>query len=150
VAGLDDLLTRIADSALRAALERELAPLRGHRELGLVNERHLPETVRLPGLAIRRGVTVEVRADLESPTWQVTSVEGSQAHPMRKQKNGTQVTGIHPLDQLVRVQESGSPLYPGLRSVGRQIEPGGDRPFHLLINAENCRARWPGADAEGE
>ncbi len=57
MAALDDLLARIEDEDLRAALERELKPLRGEQELGLVFERHLPEKVRLPGLPIRRGAT---------------------------------------------------------------------------------------------
>lgn len=49
MAAPDDLLARIEDEDLRGALERELEPLRGERELGLVFERHLPEKVRLPG-----------------------------------------------------------------------------------------------------
>jgi len=139
VAALDDLLRRVDDPALRADLERELEPLRGDRELGLVFERHLPEKVRLPGLPVRRAATVEVRADLASPTWQVVKVEGNDAHLLRKDSDGTPVTETRSIDQLIRVQEFGSPIYPGLRSLGR-IERGGNKPFHALINSENYHA----------
>src|SRR5664279_57140 len=50
--------------------------LRGDREFGLVFERHLPEKVRLVGLPVTRGATVEMRADPEPPTWQVIKVQG--------------------------------------------------------------------------
>lgn len=139
MAALDDLLARIDDAALRADIERELAPLRGDRELGLVFERHLPEKVRLHGLTVRRGATVEVRADMKSPTWQVVKVVGSEAHLRRRDVDGSSITETLPLDELVVVREFGQPVFPGLRSVGR-IERGGDKPFHTVINSENYHA----------
>lgn len=139
MAALDDLLSRIDDPALRADIERELAALRGDRELGLVFERHLPEKVRLPGLPVRRGTTVEVRADQQSPTWQVVKVAGGEAHLRRRGTEGANLTETLPVEALVVVREFGQPIYPGLRPVGR-IERGGDKPFHTVINAENYHA----------
>lgn len=139
MAALDDLLARIEDEALRNALERELAPLRADRELGLVFERHLPEKVRLPGLPIRRGATVEVRADQPAPTWHVTKVADGKAELRHRGDAGTTTTETHPVENLVVVREFGQPIYPGLKSVGR-IERGGDKPFHTVINAENYHA----------
>lgn len=139
MAALDDLLARIQDEALRDALKRELALLRGERELGLVFERHLPEKVRLPGLPVRRGTTVEVRTELPAPTWQVTKVTNSTAELRRRGDDGSTLTETYSLDELVVVREFGQPIYPGLKSVGR-IERGGDKPFHTVINAENYHA----------
>lgn len=139
MAALDDLLARIDDAALRADIERELAPLRADRELGLVFERHLPEKVRLAGLPVRRGTTVEVRADQQSPTWQVVKVTDGEAHLRRRDSDGTTVTDTMPTDTLVVVREFGQPIYPGLRSVGR-VERGGDKPFHTVIKSENYHA----------
>ena len=139
MAALDDLLARIEDEALRSALERELAPLRGERELGLVFERHIPEKVRLPGLPIRKGSTVEVRAEQPAPTWQVTKFTDGKAELRRRGDDGTTITAHYPVDELVVVREFGQPIYPGLKSVGR-IERGGDKPFHTVINAENYHA----------
>lgn len=139
MAALDDLLARIQDVSLRADIERELAPLRGDRELGLVFERHLPEKVRLPGLPVRRGTTVEVRADQMSPTWQVVKVSDGAAELRRRGDDGATITETSPVEELVVVREFGQPIYPGLRSVGR-IERGGDKPFHTVINSENYHA----------
>ncbi len=124
MAALDDLLARIDDVSLRADIERELAPLRGDRELGLVFERHLPEKVRLPGLPVRRGTTVEVRAEQMSPTWQVVKVSEGAAELRRRGDDGATITETSPVEDLVVVREFGQPIYPGLRSVGR-IERGG-------------------------
>jgi len=139
VAALDDLLARIQDVALRADLEREIAPLRGERELGLVFERHLPEKVRLPELTVRRGATVEVRDDLDSPVWQVRKVINGVAQLARNDVAGQVLTAERPANDLIVVREFGQPIYPGLRSVGR-VERGGDKPFHTVINAENYHA----------
>lgn len=129
MAALDDLLARIDDPALRAALERELAPLRGERELGLVFEKHLPEKVRLPGLPIRAGANVEVAAEQPTPAWKVTKVTSGKAHLRRRHTDGSVRTDAIPVGDLVVVREFGQPIHPGLRSVGR-IERGGDKPFH--------------------
>lgn len=139
MAALDDLLGRIQDLALRDDIERELGPLRGERELGLVFERHIPEKVRLHGLQVRLGTPVEVRADAQSSTWQVVKLLGEQAHLRRRDASGAVITEIMPVDSLVAVREFGQRIYPGLCSVGR-IERGGDKPFHAVINAENYHA----------
>ena len=102
-------------------------------------ERHLPEKVRLPGLPVRRGTTVEVRADQQSHTWGVANVVGGEAHLRRRVDDGNTVTDVRPVAELVVVRECGQAIYPGLRSVGR-IERGGDKPFHTVINAENYHA----------
>ncbi|MGY1719278.1 DNA methyltransferase [Blastococcus sp. SYSU DS0552] len=139
MAAIDELLARVPDPALREALQRELAPLRGERELGLVFERHMPEKVRLPGLPVRRHSLVEIRSESDSPTWRVTRVEGDKAYLSRKAPVGPAVTEIREVDELVVVREFGDPIYPGLRSLGR-IAKGGDKPFHAVIKAENYHA----------
>ena len=139
MAALDDLLDRVQDRALRADLEREIAPLRSDQSLGLVFERHLPERVRLHGQPIRRGLTVHVRTDAEQVDWRVVRVRGAVAELRRRDASGAVVEEEQPLEQLVVVREFGDPIYPGLRSVGT-VERGGDKPFHTVIDAENYHA----------
>ncbi len=139
MAALDDLLARIDDPALRSDIDRELEPLRGERELGLVFERHLPEKVRLPGLPIREGTKVEIRSDASSPAWQVTKVSRGKAQLVRTDSDGSTVTETQPIQDLIVIREFGDPIYPGLRSVGT-VERGGERPFHTVINSENFHA----------
>jgi hypothetical protein len=95
--------------------------------------------VRLHGLQVRRGTTVEVRADPNSPTWQVVKIVGDDAHLCRRDSSGMVVVETKRVDDLVAVREFGQPIYPGLHSVGR-IERGGDKPFHTVINAEDYHA----------
>ena len=140
MAALDDLLARVADPALRADLEREIAPLRGEQELGLVFERHLPESVRLTGHPIRRGLAVTARADDgDGHLWQVGKVSNGVAHLRRQEADGSVVEESRPVDELVVVREFGEPIYPGLTSVGK-VQRGGDKPWHVAINAENYHA----------
>lgn len=140
VAALDDLLARVTDPALRADLEREIAPLRGEQALGLVFERHLPESVRLPGHPIRRGLTVTDRTgEDDGEVWQATRVTAGVAHLRRADPDEGVVEDTRPVERLVVVREFGEPIYPGLKSVG-QVERGGDRPWHVAINAENYHA----------
>lgn len=139
MAAIDDLLERIKDPALRASLEREVAPLRGRRQLGLIYERHLPEKVRLLGLPVKRGATVEIRADLDSPTWRVTSVSKGEAHLRRTDSYGNVQTEAQAVGELVVVGEFGRPVYPGLRSLGK-LERGGEKPWHSVLKAENYHA----------
>ena len=139
MAAIDDLLARISDPALRAEIEAELAPLRADQELGLVFERHLPEKVRLYGLPVRRGSLVEVKADDKSPMWQVAKVKDGTADLLHKDNDGVVTRVESPVEDLVVVRQFGDPVYPGLKSVGR-VEAGGDKPFHLVINAENYHA----------
>ena len=54
---LTDLLARlrIENAALAADLEKEISALTDRRAFGLNFERHIPETVELPGRKIRKG-----------------------------------------------------------------------------------------------
>lgn len=138
MSALDDLLARIEDPQLRADIAREIAPLRAEQELGLVFERHLPEATRLYGHPIRRGLSVQYRADEGGDTWQVVKVADGQAH-LRRTVDGEAHTEQAPAADLVVVRTFGEPIYPGLRSGGR-VERGGDKPWHTVINAENYHA----------
>jgi adenine-specific DNA-methyltransferase len=56
MASFDELLKRVDDLGLRDALAREYRRTTSDQRFGLVFDRHLPETVRLPKLALRRGL----------------------------------------------------------------------------------------------
>ena len=139
MAAIDDLLRQVADEALRADLLREVEALRENREFGLTFERHIPEKVRLHGLPIRRGSTVEIVDDPESPTWHVSKLESGRAKLLRRGDEGAAIEAEASIDDLVPVREFGTPIFPGLKSVGRVVR-GGDKPYHAVINAENYHA----------
>lgn len=139
------------DLQLGVDLKREVQALSGRRAFGLNFERHIPETVELPGRPVRRGDKVRFLPNRgEQPNtvndriWRVGAI--------RRTNEGRVATLVHrrnpeadpevvrrSVENLVVVAEFRDAIYPGLVSTGR-IERGGDRPFHAVINAENYHA----------
>ena len=150
MAHIDNLIDSIKDPQLRAALRAEYDKVTKNRRLGLVFDRHLPESVVLPGFAIRDGEKVQVIADGSSDStgldgtgvWSVTSVADGTA----RLRDGGGETRCVPIDRLVATREFGDPIYPGLTRTGRVVRGGGrdgddgGKPFHTVINAENYHA----------
>ncbi len=150
MAHLDNLVEAVKDPTLRAALRTEIDKVTKNRRLGLVFDRHLPESVTLPGFAIRQGEKVQVIADgSDDPThldetgiWTVIEIRPATA----VLRDGNGETREVPVSQLVATREFGDPIYPGLVSTGRVIRGGGTdgddggKPFHTVINAENYHA----------
>ena len=139
---LDDALARVRslDPALAGTLSREVDALRDGRKFGLVFEKHFPESVRLPGHPIERGVKVSLQAPArgeESLAWRVIKVTGSgpdrAAHLIGRE-------GSVPTTDLVVVRDFGEPVYPGLTSVDRIERAKPSDPTHLVINGENHHA----------
>ena len=149
---LSNLLQQVAkqDPQLAADLKREVDALSGRRAFGLNFERHIPETVELPGRPVRRGDKVRflpVRGEQPSGTdrrpWRVSRI--------RRVAGGTRVADLfphqdtqasatsRPVEDLVVVAEFRDPVFPGVVSTGK-VERGGDKPFHTVINAENFHA----------
>lgn len=142
------LLARIPDASLRAELDAAIAETNSTTEFGLVFEKHLPETVRLPHHPIRRGVKVAIRDDpKDRSVFDVVRVGGDEATLRRRaHADGATVDRYAepevfaaPLDTLVVLAEFGDPIYPGLKRLG-SIDRGGDKPAHVVINAENHHA----------
>lgn len=150
MAHIDNLIDSIKDPHLRTALRAEYDKVTKSRRLGLVFDRHLPESVVLPGFPIREGEKVQViadgsadPADIEgSGVWTVTDV--GMTHTQLRDGNGEtrQVSS----GRLVATREFGDPIYPGLVSTGRVVRGAGadgddgGKPFHTVINAENYHA----------
>lgn len=135
---LDDLLARIGDAQLRAAIEAEIRPLHARRELGLVFERRA-EKVRLPQVQPRRGLSVEIVDDPDSLMWVVVGLTNTSAQLRRYNELHVPVMETRSIAELVVVAPLGRPIFPGLTSLRRLVE-GEDRRFHIVINAENVHA----------
>ena len=150
---LSNLLRQVdaLDPQLGADLKREVEALSGRRAFGLNFERHIPETVELPGRPVRRGDKVrflptrgEQPSSVDRDIWRVAQIarsrSGKNAHLVRRQRSETGLkTARRAVEDLVVVAEFRDPIYPGLVSTG-SIERGGERPFHIVINAENFHA----------
>jgi len=130
---LDQAVEQIPDEALRARIAREVELLRGSRRFGLVFDRHLPESVRLPDHPVRKGTMVTLRDESTTRAWRV--LRFADAHRTTAVLDGD--GGEMPTDRLVVIREFGEPVYPGLRSVERIAAGPADAPWHVVINGEN-------------
>jgi adenine-specific DNA-methyltransferase len=137
---VDALLDKITDNSLRQALREQVDIMLHKQSFGLVFQQHKPETVELPNYKVRRGCKVRRRSQDDNQLYRVDVANG------RKPTKATiaSLTDVPEfwdvdVDDLVVVREFGDPIYPGLRSTGK-VERGGDKPSHLVINAENFHA----------
>ena len=131
---LDALVAQVEDETLRSRLSREIELLRGSRQFGLVFDRHLPESVRLPEHPVRKGVRVALRDEsVPGQAWRVIRFTDSSRKVAVLDGDGGEV----PVDELVVIREFGEPVYPGLRSVERIANGSDDAPWHTVINGEN-------------
>ena len=160
---LNDLLRELRgrEPALARDLEREVDALADRRAFGLNFERHVPEAVELPGRKVRKGDKVRVlpaRGQLpkksDEKLWRVIGIDRSRGaatleayasttlvlgNPAVGEGEARIETGDAALEDLVVVAEFRDPIYPGLVSTGK-VERGGDKPYHIVINAENFHA----------
>lgn len=152
------------DPELAAALEAQHRAALTNIPFGLHFERHLPESVELPGLRIRTGSKVHVLPERgylprgneiaaqnarRSRLWIVKSVSGRGRQktarieaPCPAQSPDEEDTFEEmtvPMDNLVAVAEFHDEIYPGLKATGK-VARGGDKPYHTVINAENYHA----------
>ncbi len=147
---LTDLISqaKAKDATLGHELEREFKVLSSRRSFGLNFERHHPESVEMPGRPVRKGDKVRVLPSRESTAkgdqrlWKVVRFERASGARKAKvellndAKSGQRSVLV---EDLVVVAEFRDYIYPGLVSTGK-VECGGDKPFHVVINAENFHA----------
>jgi adenine-specific DNA-methyltransferase len=143
---IDVLLDKVDDLALRKELRTEVDRLRSKRSFGLVFESHLPERVRLPDHDVRAGVSVVLRDDPKSATYEVRSLtRDTVTLAMVREPDGTSLAPDDerrrevievPRNRVVVIADFGAPIHPGLRHLG-SVERGGDKPSHVVIKGEN-------------
>lgn len=143
MAKIEDLIAQISDERLRKALVSEVKALKRTKKFGLVFEEHLPETVRLPRLPIREGELVALKGETGNQLWRVKSIrknvaicekEVEEFPPPREPGKEFRIS------ELVVVRSFGDPIYPALVPVDQVQRGGPDKPWHILINADNFHA----------
>jgi adenine-specific DNA-methyltransferase len=136
---LDSLLDKIDDPAIATALRAEIEKLKDTKQFGLVFERHLPETVRLYSHPVRKGLNVQKKAEsADAPVWRVLSSSRDTVVITRMDGESLVEETMSKRDVVV-IRQFNEPIYPGLKSLDK-VERGGDKPSHVVINAENYHA----------
>ena len=143
---IDVLLNRVEQEALRAELRSQIARLQSKRTFGLVFERHHPERVRLREHPLRPGMIVALKDDLDSPGYEVLSIEGGMAvvrhvqdsdgRPLPDEQQSEVSEERLPANMLVVLAGFGEPIYAGIQSLG-SVGRGGDKPSHVVVKGEN-------------
>ena len=143
MAKIEDLIAQIPDERLKKAIGAEVRELKKNKKFGLVFEQHLPETVRLPKLPVKEGELVAKKCESGNELWRVKSIRKDTA-TLERAIEGYPLpseTGIEmPVAELVVVRSFGDPIYPALVPVDRVARGGPDKPWHMLINADNFHA----------
>lgn len=137
MAAIDDLIRQVADESLRRQLQREAEALQRQKKFGLVYEQHIPESVQLPGIDIRRGSIVARRDGDTSRLYRVESIEKGQAL-CRSLADGEEETIA--TDELVAVARFGEAVYPYLQPIDSISTAEAANPWHTLIEADNYHA----------
>lgn len=144
---LTELIARVKskDQALAEDLLTEYKALASRRAFGLNFERHMPESVELPGRTVRKGDKVRILPPRGSTQkgdqrlWRVIGINGPKSAPVAHLSliDGNDAGSVNfPVDDLVVVAEFRDFIYPGLVSTGK-VERGGNKPYHTVINGEN-------------
>ena len=143
MAKIEDLIAQIPDERLRKAIAGEVKALKRTKKFGLVFEEHLPETVRLPRLPVREGELVALKRESGNQLWRVKSIQKDVAICEREVESfppTREVGKEFPISDLVVVRNFGDPIYPALVPVDRVQRGRPDKPWHVLINADNFHA----------
>ena len=137
MARLEDLIKEVADPVLRNQIAGEVSGLKARKRFGLVFEQHLPEVVQVPGLPIKVGARVGKRKDSGGTFFFVIKDANAKKVVVVPEWGGPEE--IAAKDDLVVVKRFGEPIYPALVPVD-QITRAADKPYHILINADNFHA----------
>lgn len=143
MAKIEDLIAQIPDERLRKGIAAEVKALKKTKKFGLVFEEHLPETVRLPRLPVKPGDLVALKRESGNQLWRVRSIKKNVAtcdRAVEGYPDPKDVKKEFPVSDLVVVRNFGDPIYPALVPVDRVERGGPDKPWHVLINADNFHA----------
>ncbi len=143
MAKIEDLIAQIPDERLRKGIAAEVKALKKTKKFGLVFEEHLPETVRLPKLPVKEGELVAKKRESGNELWRVKSIRRGIAKLERAVEGyplASETAVEVAVAELVVVRSFGDPIYPALVPVHRVARGGPDKPWHMVINADNFHA----------
>ena len=137
MAAINELISRIEDTELRASIQSEVNKLTSQKKFGLVFEDHIPECTPLYDVPIRAGSLVAPKSGSVQDLYMVTSVKGEKAICIRQSdKNIVEID----ICDLVSVTRFGEPIYPYLKPIDTVCRAPDSDLWHTLIEADNYRA----------
>lgn len=138
MSSIDDLLSQISDTALKAKLETEINKLTKHKKFGLVFEEHLPERTPLFGITVKKNSRVALKTSkTTSEVFRVLDIKDGMA---RCKKTDSEEIKEFSVNDLVPIAEFGEPIYPYLKPIDSVCNGDENEIWHTLIEADNYHA----------
>ena len=136
MAAINDLISQIENQELRERILAELDKMNKQKKFGLVFEEHLPESVKLYDLPVKKGATVMEKAGGKS-VYKVVSMADDIAECV---DTTTQETKSFPVADIVPVALFGTPIFPYLKPLDSICNAPDSNLWHTLIEADNYHA----------
>lgn len=136
MAAINDLIAQIENPELRARIQAELDRMNKQKKFGLVFEEHLPESVKLFDMPVKKGELVTEKKGGKS-VYKVLSVNDGVAECM---ETSSQESKTFRVADLVVIAQFGTPIYPYLKPVDSICNAPDSDLWHTLIEADNYHA----------
>lgn len=136
MAAINDLIAQIENPELRARIQTELERMNKQKKFGLVFEEHLPESVKLYDVPVKKSSVVMEKAGGRN-VYKVLSITEGVAECVDK---GSQETKSFNVSDLVVIAEFGTPIYPYLKPIDSICNAPDSDLWHTLIEADNYHA----------
>ena len=136
MSAINDLISQIENSELRERIQSELDRMNKQKKFGLVFEEHLPESVKLYDVPIRKD-SIVMKKKREKTDYKVLSIQDGIAECVERKSS---VTKSIPVSELVAIAEFGTPIYPYLKPIDAICNAPESDLWHTLIEADNYHA----------
>ena len=136
MAAINDLISQIDNKELRDRILLELEKMNKQKKFGLVFEEHLPESVKLFDVPVKKGSFVMEKTGGKN-VYKVLSIADGVADCI---DTTTQETKQLPISGIVSVALFGTPIYPYLKPIDSICNAPDTDLWHTLIEADNYHA----------
>ncbi len=136
MAAINDLVAQINDETLRERIQSELERMNKQKKFGLVFEEHLPESVKLYDVPVKKGSIVMKKMGGKE-VYKVLAVQDGVAE-CAERKSQEKITFNE--SELVVIAEFGTPIYPYLKPIDSICNAPDCDLWHTLIEADNYHA----------
>ena len=136
MSAINDLISQIENPELRERIQAELDRMNKQKKFGLVFEEHLPESVKLYDVPVKRDSIVMEKAGGKS-VYKVLSIKDGIAECVER---NSQESKSFEVSELVSIAEFGTPIYPYLKPIDSVCNAPDSDLWHTLIEADNYHA----------
>ena len=136
MAAINDLISQIENPELRARIQAELDRINKQKKFGLVFEEHLPESVKLYDVPVKKN-SIVMEKNCGKNVYKVVSVYDGIAECVDTLSQEAKSFNV---SDLVSIAQFGTPIYPYLKPIDSICNAPDSDLWHTLIEADNYHA----------